>query len=705
MIATGVPSAETAPSSAETDLNKDHRGGVVLVLSGGGTKGFAHIGVLKVLEREKIPVVGIVGTSMGSVIGGLYSVGYSADEIYNMVLGTNVMGLLADSGTRMRPDAGNHRPIGESITLYQKNLNKNFKSAGPRGILKAISLTNFLTKYTAHVQTTDFNYLPIPFACVAADLMTGDTVLIRNGSLSSAIRASAAIPGLLEPWPMDGKLLVDGGLVANLPVNIAREIFPGYPVIAVNLAGRSIEKPAEQFTNMVDVLIQTIDIMTIEQIKENEKNADIVLYPDLKLYSTLDATGYDKIYEKGLSVAQENIETIVAISRTAPAAPRNRSTEQPELTVRNIKVEGLHERAARDIENSLGDLTGRRYDVDSVNRAIERISRRDEAATVDVDLLQSEGGTSDDIDLVFSIEKRSPYEIGLDGYTTNFSTHRWISLMLNARDLAADGDSANIEGRYGNDEWGASLRYFTPMVRYGQWGFSLNTRRDNISPDGFDPYQLERFSARALYYRESSDRRVGFGMAMERADSDERDHNSVWGPYLYFNKDTLDDRLNPTDGYSLNSQIWWNTADVWVSRSELTAFVPLFSKNHVVLNFGLETGDIKNRAYRALLGDQEELYSRARHPLAGDQSAWARLGFGRNFYTSWWGSIRGEVFATYGMVMENWSNSGDAWETGLALSVPGQLLNGSILLIYGDEGEFSLGFTLGIPRWASSPLP
>ncbi|MDR3354687.1 MAG: BamA/TamA family outer membrane protein, partial [Synergistaceae bacterium] len=333
-----------------------------------------------------------------------------------------------------------------------------------------------------------------------------------------------------------------------------------------------------------------------------------------------------------------------------------------------------------------------------------RISRRDEVATIDVDVLQSEGGTSDDVDLLFSVEKRSPYEIGLDGYTTNFSTHRRISVMFNARDIASDGDSGNVEARYGNNEWGAALRYFTPMSNYSQWGFSISARRDDLSPEGFDPYQLERFSARALYYRESSDRRVGFGLAAERSDSMGRD-SDVWGPYLYFNKDTLDDHLNPTSGYSVNSQVWWNTADIWVTRSELSAFIPLFGKNHIVLNLGLETGDMSDRAYRALLGDQEELYSLARHPLAGDQSAWARLGFGRNFYTSWWGSIRGEVFATYGTVMENWSNIDEAWEAGLALSVPGQLFNGSLVLIYDDGGEFSVGFTIGIPRWAPSPLP
>jgi NTE family protein len=106
-----------------------------------------------------------------------------------------------------------------------------------------------------------------------------------------------------------------------------------------------------------------------------------------------------------------------------------------------------------------------------------------------------------------------------------------------------------------------------------------------------------------------------------------------------------------------------------------------------------------------MLGDQEELFSLARHPLAGDQTAWARIGVGHDFYTSWWGSLRGDVFATYGVVMDDWSRVDDAWETGVAISVPGQFLNGKVLLVYNDGGELVVGFAIGIPRWWSVPLP
>ena len=697
-------SADELPSPAALQ-DSEHKGGVVLALSGGGTKGFAHIGVLKILEREKIPVVGIVGTSIGAMIGGLYATGYSSDEIYKIISSTNVMGLIADSGTRIRPDSGNHRPTGENIKLYQKNFNKKLKVTGPLGFIQANSLVNFLTKYTGHIRTTDFNRLPIPFACVAADLSTGQEVVMRDGSLASAIRASISIPGLFEPWPLDGKLLVDGGLVANLPVNIAKKIFPGYPVIAVNLAGDTTSKPSESFKSVVDVMLQTIDIMTLDRRADNEANADIVLYPDLTGCGMLDAAGYDNIYKQGINAAEANLDRLISISQSAPPASVNQpQKEQDARIVRKVRIEGIHKKLAEDMEKAFESWIGLPYDVEKVNRALERMSRMEDVATADIDTLPAAGGNQNDVELLFSLEKRPAFEIGADGYTSNLHSHRWLAITMNARDLASAGDSAYLDTRFGNSEWGAVARYFTPLIDRSQWGFSLSARKDRYSPWDMESYSIERYSARVMYYHEYDDRRFGFGLAGEHTNTNQ-DDDFVAGPYLYLNLDTLDNILLPTKGYSLNSQIWWNSENIFVSKSKATAYLPI--KNNLLLIFdaGLKTGDKESQAYRALLGSHEELFSLSARPYAGDQAAWARVGVGRDFYSSWWGSLRGEFFATYGMVMNGWRQEKDAWETGLALSVPGQFVNGKVLLVYDDRGELTVGFTVGMPRWWDSPLP
>jgi NTE family protein len=701
---TAADIAERGPLAASGAAAGNLRGGIVLVLSGGGTKGFAHVGVLKVLERERIPVAGIVGTSIGAVVGGLYACGYTADEIRTIIRDTNVMGLLADSGTRIKSDAGDHRPVGENVGLYHLNFDKDLRVKGPLGMLPALSLASFLTKYTGHLQTTDFNDLPRPFACVAADLGTGDEVVLRSGNLASSIRASASIPGLMEPWPIDGRLLVDGGLVANVPVAIAKEIFPGYPVVAVNLAGESISKPRERFRSVIDVMMQTIDIMTMDRIKANEAMADLVLYPEVGAFGMLDSSGYDEVYMLGIRAADANIERLAALSASSRSIPAKRGRPPAARIVRNVRIEGLAAGLTADLEKNYRKWIGKPYDLDAVNAAQERISKIDEVAAVDVDTYPLPDDRAS-VDVVFTAEKRPAFEFGFDGYTSSMHPHRWVSLNLNARDLSSYGDAANVNIRLGNDEWGGGARYFTPLVRGGQWGFSLAGSREWFEPAEFGSYSMERYSARALYYRERMDDfRFGIGAAGEYADAPDYERFS-WGPYLYFNRDTLDNLLVPSKGYSFNSQLWLNDDNIFVSRTNLTAYIPWKSNLRFLLNFGLETGERDNATYRVLLGDREELLSLAKHPLAGDQAAWARVGLSRDFYNSWWGAVRGDIFATYGTVLESWDGIHDAWEAGVALSFPGQMLNGRIVLVYSSDGEIVFGFSLGNPRWHSSPLP
>ncbi|MDR1137852.1 MAG: patatin-like phospholipase family protein [Synergistaceae bacterium] len=680
------------------------RGGVVLVLSGGGTKGLAHIGVLKVLERERIPIVGIVGVSMGSIIGGLYACGYSADEIRDIVDDTNIMGLIADSGTRVKIDAGIHKPIGEMAQLYHLDFDKDFKLSGPLGMLPALSLAHFLSKYTGYLQTADFGDLPIPFACVATDLETGEKVVLRKGNLASSIRASSSIPGLLEPWPVDGKLLVDGGLVDNVPVGVAKEIFPGYPVIAVNLAGSSIAKPKERFKSVVDVMMQTIDIMTIDRIKSNEAMADLMLYPDVGMYGILGSSDYDEIYSKGVEAAEAGLERISALSAAAPEAPE-RNIPAAAMVVNTVKVEGLHEGLASDIEKIYSFWKGKPYDADAVNGALERIARLDEVAAVDVDVLPSQNGNSSGVDVVFSVARRPAFGIGADGYTSSLHPHRWVAVMMNARDLSAMGDATNMTVRLGNDEWSGDAEYFTPLSGGGQWGFALSGGREKYDLKNFEEYTLGRYSARVMHYSDKmKNYRLGIGIGGEYADTHGY-HRFVWGPYLYFNRDTLDNLLTPSRGYSLNLRFWFNNDNIPVSRTTLNAYVPLRSNLRFLLNFGLETGENDNPAYRVLLGDREEMLSLARHPWAGDQAAWASVGIGRDLRHSWWGSLRGDIFATYGSVLENWEVTHDSWEAGIALTVSGQILRGRIAVVYSSEDEFVFGFSIGDPMWHSSPMP
>ena len=192
-----------------------------LVLSGGGAKGFAHIGVLKVLEQAGVKIDYIGGTSMGAVVGGLYSSGYSASQIDSIFTNTNFDELLKDYIPRTTKSFYEKR----NDELYAISLSfKKFSIGIPIALSKGMYNYNLLTKLTHNVRhIRDFNKLPIPFVCVATDIEKGEEVVIHSGYLPQALLASSAFPTLFSPIELNGKLLVDGGVTNNYPVEEVRK--------------------------------------------------------------------------------------------------------------------------------------------------------------------------------------------------------------------------------------------------------------------------------------------------------------------------------------------------------------------------------------------------------------------------------------------------------------------------------------------------
>ena len=282
-----------------------HKEGVVLVLCGGGMKGLAHIGVFEVLERENIPIAAVIGTSMGAIMGGLYSAGYTPAEMRELLEKVDLMEIMSGRAVMEGDKGAFNRAPAPNDALFSVTVNSDNQTQGRRAALNAKNLYAFLSELTADVTVTDFDYLRYPFAAVATNLLNGDTVVLRNGNLASALRASMSIPIVFDPWPMDDMLLVDGGLKANLPVLEAKKIFPGHPIVAVNLSPEDITKKDSEMRSMFDVAGQTLDILMIQQIRDNAAAADLVITPDVKKFSTFEAGGYDRIIDEGTKAAEE----------------------------------------------------------------------------------------------------------------------------------------------------------------------------------------------------------------------------------------------------------------------------------------------------------------------------------------------------------------------------------------------------------------
>ncbi|AZC74516.1 bifunctional outer membrane translocase [Pseudomonas chlororaphis subsp. piscium] len=260
-----------------------------LVLSGGAARGLAHIGVLKALEEQGVKIDAIAGTSMGAVIGGLYASGYKIHELEKLALSIDWQQALSDAPPRA--DVPFRRKQDDRDFLVKQKL--SFRDDGslglPLGVIQGQNLALLLESMLAHASDTrDFDKLPIPFRAVATDIASGEKVVFRKGHLPRVIRASMSIPAVFAPVEMDGRLLVDGGMTDNIPLDVARDM--GVDIAIVVDIGTPL-RSRQQLATVVDVLNQSITLMTRrnseEQLATLHKN-DVLIQPPLASFGVTD---------------------------------------------------------------------------------------------------------------------------------------------------------------------------------------------------------------------------------------------------------------------------------------------------------------------------------------------------------------------------------------------------------------------------------
>lgn len=265
-----------------------------LVLSGGGAKGFAHIGVLKVLEEAGVKIDYIGGTSMGAVIGGLYASGYNASQIDSIFQATNFNELLNDFIPRSSKNFYEKR----NDELYALVLPFNKLKIGiPEALSKGMYNYNLLSRITRNVRhIRDFNKLPIPFLCIGTNIETGEQVLLNKGNLAQAMIASSAFPSLFSPVEIDGKLLVDGGVINNYPIEEVRKLGAEI-IIGVDVQDDLLDR--NQLKDATRILVQITNLQSIERMKKNVKQTDIYIKPDIKNYGVVSFDKGKEIIRKG----------------------------------------------------------------------------------------------------------------------------------------------------------------------------------------------------------------------------------------------------------------------------------------------------------------------------------------------------------------------------------------------------------------------
>ncbi|SNR53865.1 patatin-like phospholipase family protein [Flavobacterium sp. ov086] len=365
-----------------------------LVLSGGGAKGFAHIGVLKVLEEAGIKIDYIGGTSMGSVIGGLYASGYNATQIDSIFKKTNFDDLINDYIPRSSKNFYGKK----NDELYAIVLPfSNFRVGIPEALSKGMYNYNLLSSLTRNVRhVRDFNKLPTPFLCIGTNIETGEEVLLNKGNLVQAMMASAAFPSLFTPVEIDGNLLVDGGVVNNYPIKEVRNLGADI-IIGVDVQDDLMNR--KNLKNATRILVQITNLQSIDKMKNKIKDTDIYIKPDIRDYGVISFDKGEEIIRKGEEAAFAVYEKIKSLSseETFYKKPKLKVSSDT-LEIKKINSEKLDNYTKEYINGKLRFKPESTITYDDLKTGINNINATQNFSTISY-CLQPDGN-ADDLDLV-----------------------------------------------------------------------------------------------------------------------------------------------------------------------------------------------------------------------------------------------------------------------------------------------------------------
>ncbi len=379
-------------AAAEEAAAPPHRPRIGLVLSGGGARGLAHVGVLQALEEQRIPVDAIAGTSMGAVVGGLYASGKTAAEIDTFMRGIDWSVAFRDRPARDTLNFRRKQDDREFLVRFPLGIQSgNFRV--PRGLIQGQRLTQTLRSETLPVASIeDFDELPTPFRAVAADLETGERIVLERGDLTSAMRASMSAPGVFAPVEIDGRLLVDGGIVENLPVDVAKAMGVDV-VIAIDVGFQPVGR--RELTSALAVSNQAVTIMMLrETLRQRELLTanDVLIEPDLGNLQSTDFTAANRLIGLGLVATRANVDWLAPLALDETQwqqylAARS-GTEMDQAVVHFVRTDQRSERYSERIQAELGPVIGKPLDPVEMNERLSHFYGSDNFEALDYRLVR-----------------------------------------------------------------------------------------------------------------------------------------------------------------------------------------------------------------------------------------------------------------------------------------------------------------------------
>ncbi|MCL4837620.1 MAG: patatin-like phospholipase family protein [Thermoanaerobaculia bacterium] len=543
---------------------------VALVLSGGGARGAAHVGVIEVLEELRVPVDLVVGTSMGAVVGALWASGLDAADLKRILAETDWREAFSDRTPRQHL-AFRRKQDDDSLLMKVRLGVQGKRIRMPLGALQGQRLELVFRRLTAHVATVDdFDRLPIPFRAVATDIVSGEKVVLAGGDLVTAIRASLAVPGAFAPVEYQDRLLVDGGLADNLPVDVARA-WGAEVVIAVDISAQPL--PREKLLSALQIGDQMLTILmrrdTERQLTELGAR-DIAILPDMGEMTSVDFSAAADAVARGERAAREVAGRLAALSLPPDRWARwqERHTQRPAAApdVEEVRI-GHDTRLATSILTArLETRPGRPLDTAALERDLARLYGTELFEKVGYELLPGEAGG-----VVLDIEARrkrwgtSYLRFGLGLADDLEGDTQWsLGARLNLLELTPRGAELRTDLRIGEEQllgselylpFGGAGLFFAPRLGYARQDVPLVVDGDVVSR-----YRREAFGAALDLGRSLGDwGELRLGLERDwgtlRLQTGSRsgqpldfDEGKV---YLRLFGDTLDSVAYPTSGHAL----------------------------------------------------------------------------------------------------------------------------------------------------------
>ncbi len=588
-------------AQAQMNSTEEKRPRVAVVLSGGGAKGFAHIGVLKVLEEEGIPIDIIVGTSMGNLIGGIYSLGYNTDEIERLVTNQNWEQVLSDNVPRK------DLFINDQVIKQRYQLSLPFsdvKSIGlPQGIIKGQNVLNILCGLAENVpKNADFNKFPISFACVATDLETGKEVVIRDGFLPTAMFASMAIPGVFQAASHDNKLLVDGGAVNNFPTDVAKQMGADI-IIGVDIRGSLL--PRNRLATMDGVISQMVNFLGQGKDSINNSNCDILIRPDITGFSvgSFSNEAADTLIRRGEKAALQMKDQILQLKGKYNLQPRHYSrglVSQTNWLITEINFPDNHLLNDDFLKDKLNlELPGN-YSTDNIKNAINRLYGFGSFALVYYYLTDNPTGKT--LNLKTLPQEKYSQHIGFKANTNDAAA---VLLNITRRNYEKTFGFLSVSTELSANP-GASFVAETNKGNIPTLGTEIKTKYQNynIFEKGEKLYNADLFytSASLYFYKTFWNKLIfGGGVKEEYFDGDvftrntgeqvfaEKINQLLTSAYGYIHFDDMDDFYFPTKGTRINFEfsLYTDFADYKLSPEilfKMDRVIPVTPKTTLLFN-------------------------------------------------------------------------------------------------------------------------